>query len=333
MVPPRPTSRRLRRGTASFYDSGWKVLLILVGAPLGFFVGLYFAVHFTFWGLTRGSEYRNGQAEFLGVLPMVGANLVLPGVGLMAGGFPLHGFAALGLWTLVLLFGLKHASLPTFNMLVVHLFAGIWASILAGWEAYRLTKEAPARPPPSVGRLNPHRQRVPTMEDPDLYPIRVEVLQRLIEAALCESPTLDAVQKAALNRMKHLLRIEDRTFGKLLRTAVAESEAGLRAARSGEYGPDAVYDRLLGQALTHRAFTDVTDDLLASAANLLGIPVRVARERRAEREAEIEANRQESRPLLSRSQARMASSRIRTEDPGEGSQARPAGQDDDPTTC
>ncbi len=276
-LPKVPPGRR----AAALYDSGWKILLVLVGGPLAFFVFLYVAVHLVFWALARGSEYRSGQADFPGVPAVVGANAMLPGIGLMLGGFPLQGWACLSLWIMVTIMAIRYASLPGWNLLVVHGFAAAWAGILAAVESRQVKAEA-ARPKPGqvAGRLNALKQRVPTMEDPDLYPVRLEAFQLALEAAADADGRFDAVQNAAINRLRNLLRIEEKTFARLLRQIATHGAAHQEIGEGARQGRTAVFERLIELAVDHPAFRGSTDAVLEAAGTLMAIPVREARGRR-----------------------------------------------------
>lgn len=262
------------------YDSGWTIIGAFVFFPVLAMAILWVAANLVHWSIARGSEYRGGQAHFVGVLPMVGLNMLLPGTGLMAGGFSAQGWACLILWGLVLSTAVEYAALPTRNLTVMHLFAGIWASVVAGAESAR-GPSAPGkkRESPGEGRLNPHKQRVPTLEDPDLYPVRLGAFQTLLEAARGPDGGFNPAQKAAINRLRGLLRIDDRAFSRLVKQVSSLVDGEASADTVQRHAVEA-YESLLGNAIDHPAFLGMAGEFLDSAATLLGIPLREARDRR-----------------------------------------------------
>lgn len=263
------------------YDSGWNILLKLVGTPLLFIATAWGVVRLVLWSMMRGAGYRDGAFDFLGVGPMIGLNLLLPGAGLMAGGFLAQGWLCLALWGLVLVTGVLHSGMLSRNLTVVHLFAGVWASVIASLEVTQQAKRVVEQKRKKLARINLEKQRVPTMEDPDQYMIRLETFQLLLEASADPMGRFDTVQKAAINRIRNLLKIEEHTYSKLLKQIQTHGDAQKTLGEGARAGPEAVFEKVLPTAVDHPAFEGIRNPFLDSAAHLLGIPRAEARGRRA----------------------------------------------------
>lgn len=261
-------------------DSGWTIIAKVVGIPVVLLAFLWLGVRFVFWALERGFEYRREAQGFVGVGPMIGLNLLLPGTGLMAGGFPMQGWLCLGIWALVLVTGLRYASLINRNLTVIHLFAGVWASVVASREAAAVVDRRAQDRRREVVKVNLQKQRVPTMEDPDLYVTRLECFQLVLEAAADPRGRFDRIQTAAVNRLKGLLRIEERTFAKLLEQLQVHGDARTTLGEGSRLGGIRVFERVLPRAVDHPAFEGLRDPFLETAASLLGVPATEARARR-----------------------------------------------------
>jgi hypothetical protein len=262
------------------YDSGWTIILALVGGPLLFLFLLWSLVQVTTRTLARGLEYRSGHAEFVGLWQMIGLNLLLPGSGLFAGGFTIQGGICLFLWVGIVITGLKYSAMLQRNLTVYHLFSGIWASVVASQEVTRQAQVQVRDERKKLKKVNLHRQRVPTLEDPDQYLVRLKAFQLVLEASADPRGRFDAIQTATVHRIKSLLRIEERTFGQLLEQLRVEGDARRTLGDGARLGSTSVFEKVLPIAVDHPAFENLRDNFLEAAASLLGIPAKEALSRR-----------------------------------------------------
>jgi hypothetical protein len=263
------------------YDSGWYIIGKLVGIPILFSLTMWLLVKFVVWCLVRGAAYRQGAEDFIGVGPMIGLNLLLPGSGMLAGGFFAQGWAFLVLWAMVFLIGVRYANLLARNLTVIHLFAGVWASALASVEVSTQAKRVVAEKRKKLTRITLQKERVPTMEDPDFYMVRLEVFQLLLEASADPLGGFQTVQKAAINRIRNLLKIDERTYSRLLKQLKVHGEAQKTLGDGALLGAVKAFEKILPTAIDHPAFEGCRNPFLDSLANLLGIPSKEAKGRRA----------------------------------------------------
>jgi hypothetical protein len=207
-------------------------------------------------------------------------NLLLPGSGLFAGGFTVQGGICLFLWVGIVITGLKYSAMLQRNLTVYHLFSGIWASVVASQEVTRKAQVQVRDERKKLKKVNLHRQRVPTLEDPDQYLVRLKAFQLVLEASADPRGRFDAIQTATVHRIKSLLRIEERTFGQLLGQLRVEGDARRTLGDGARLGSTTVFEKVLPIAVDHPAFENLRDNFLEAAASLLGIPATEARSRR-----------------------------------------------------
>lgn len=251
------------------YGSGYTILAIGVGLPaltIGLLYGLFRLVLAC---IERGSLYLREEAPFPGVAAVVGLNALVPGTGLMTIGSFTQGGILFAMWVLVVGVGSFAARHLSNNLLIFHGFSMLWAGLSVPAELSKIQKKA-TRPviTRDEAKIQLERQRIPTMEDPDLYIVRLQAFQLLVEAGIGKQG-FSGVQKAALNRLKELLRIDEMTYGRILRQAEQHRINGLEIGEGARLGSLGVLEKIIPEAVDHPAFETQGSAFLESAARVL----------------------------------------------------------------
>ncbi len=280
----------------SSYESGWTIVGLMIGLPALCCGIFYVVVQTIFWALEKGIRYNQEDADFIGVGPMIGLNLLVPGSGLMAGGQVSQGWVNFALWVSVFFVGMRYSTLLSRNLTIVHLFSGVWSAFFAAREISLVSLKKAENKRQSLKKVNLQRQKVPTLEDPDHFVLQLKLFQMLLEAAADSLGRFDSIQSASANRLKSLLKVEDRTYGRLLEQLRVQGNAQRTLGEGDLLTPDQAFDKILPTVVDHPAFEKIRIPVLQTAATLLGIPAKEAAQRRLAYEEGDSVSLENARP-------------------------------------